>query len=622
MDSKQAKAGKGNRVPKEKPDNAKKMASQRADLTFSIPKSNFSDWYEELMVTAGIVDKHWDIKGMPIFLPYGYTMHNNIMHLFEDEYANIGIKQCQFPAYIPRSFLEKEADHVKGFQSECFWHEDSMCLRPTSETAMYSMFSLWVKSLDDLPLMVHQSCNVYRYETKNTKPLIRVREIPWNEAHTVHETPEEAKELLESCWQIVHRVLTERLSIDGLRLRRPDWDRFPGAEFTDVLDVVMPCGRVLQTIGAHYLGTHFSKVFDIQVNGEHRYMTCIGVSTRALAAVLSMHGDDKGLIVPTDIAPTQVVIVPMISDYMEDPYFTILPNGSVDPSCKAVTNGFIILNSDGSVNPESPITIPGFIRLTPEGVIDQTCPAFTSGFVVLNAEQKVDPECPALSCSFISLLPTGAINPEAPLVKQSHIQLVDGVIPKNNKAVQKAKEYLMQIKVKELEQELKNAGFRVSVDRDTSKRPGEKFYFYEMKGIPLRIEFGARDYDNNECVLVVRGIEGKFTLKLNNIVEECRNYLGQYDSALKQRAQAHLKSRIVDASSVEEIGAILEQGGFARIPYHTMTKDGAEGVQYIHERCGGEIRGYRPLEQQPGEGIKCIITGKPAKFWAYVARSY
>jgi prolyl-tRNA synthetase len=175
------------------------------------------------------------------------------------------------------------------------------------------MFHLWVRSEDDLPCMVHQTCTVWRYETKNTRPLIRVREIPWNEAHTAHSTPEEALDLLSSCWRIVHHVLTERLSIDGLRLRRPDWDRFPGADHTDVLDVVMPCGRVLQTVGAHYLGQHFSKVFDIGVNGENSYMTCIGVSTRALAAVLSMHGDDKGLIVPAEIAPIQVIVVPIIN---------------------------------------------------------------------------------------------------------------------------------------------------------------------------------------------------------------------------------------------------------------------------------------------------------------------
>lgn len=476
----------------------KVQASQRADLTFHVPKSNFADWFEELMVTAGIVDKHWDIKGMPIFCHYGYTMHNSIMKLFEDEYAAIGIKQCQFPAFIPRSFLEAEADHVKGFQSECFWHEDEMCLRPTSETAMYSMFAKWVKTLDDLPCMVQQSCNVYRYETKGTKPLIRVREIPWNEAHTAHATPDEALEILGKCWDIVHKNLTLALSIDGLRLRRPDWDRFPGAEFTDVLDVVMPCGRVLQTVGAHYLGQHFSKVFNIAVNGENSYMTCIGVSTRVLAAVLSAHGDDKGLIVPTIIAPIQVVIVP--------------------------------------------------------------------------------------------------------------------ILRKDNEALLK--------RVNEMKAELKAAGIRTYIDDDTTRSPGEKFYYWEMKGVPLRIEVGPRDLEKNECVLVVRGIEGKHTVHLSQFAQECADWLAKYDNALRERAQAHLQSRIVDCTNIDDLPGILEKGGFARIPYWTMGKEGKEGAERVHDVCGGEIRGYRPFEQQPGEDVKCLITGKPAKFWAYVARAY
>jgi prolyl-tRNA synthetase len=498
----QPRGGKG-KAPKEakggKPQ--AKSAAQNADVTFASSKEQFSDWFEELMVTAGIVDKHWDVKGMPIFLPYGYYMHLAIMKLFEREYGQLGIRQCQFPAFIPRSFLEREADHVKGFQSECFWHEDKMCLRPTSETAMYSMFHMWVNSIEDLPCMVHQTCQVYRYETKSTKPLIRVREIPWNEAHTAHATREEAIGLLDECWRIVHVNLTEKLSIDGLRLRRPDWDRFPGAEYTDVLDVVMPCGRVLQTVGAHYLGQHFSKVFDIghAVDNECAYMTCIGVSTRVLAAVLSMHGDDKGLILPSEIAPYQIIIVPILNKKTED---------------------------------------------------------------------------------------------------------------------------AMNHKIEEMRAQLSAAGIRVRVDSNQQKRPGEKYFYYEMKGVPMRIEFGMRDLDKGECVVAVRGIEGKQTIKLDELVPRCQEALVAYDVALRERAQAHLQSRIVDCGSLEEISGVLEKGGFARIPYHTMGREGAEGAEKIHEQCGGEIRGYRPLEEQPSAGETCIVTGQPAKYWAYVARAY
>jgi prolyl-tRNA synthetase len=484
--------------PKSKP-KPKDEAAQRSDLTVASSKGDFADWFEELMLTAGVVGKNWDVKGMPVFLPYGYSMHNSIIKLFEDEYAKLGIRQCQFPAFIPRSFLEREADHVKGFQAECFWYKDEMCLRPTSETAMYSMFHRWVRSEDDLPLMVHQSCTVWRYETKNTRPLIRVREIPWNEAHTAHSTPGEALELLEDCWGVVHRVLTERLSIDGLRLRRPDWDRFPGAEHTDVLDVVMPCGRVLQTIGAHYLGQHFSKVFDIAVNGENAYMTCIGVSTRALAAVLSMHGDDKGLIVPAEIAPIQVIVVPIIN---------------------------------------------------------------------------------------------------------------------------KASEQAVTERVAEIVAELRSAGLRARADLSPQKRPGDKYYYYDMMGVPLRIEFGPNDMKKGVCVLAVRGLEGKREVPLDNVATVCVAAMAEYAAALRERAQAHLQSRIVDCTELADLKGILAAGGFARIPYHTMAKEGGKGAEEIHTLCGGEIRGFRPEEPTPPEGTKCLVTGDPAKFWAYIARAY
>lgn len=494
------KAEKKQKQPKQPKQNQKKQAAQSSDLTFSASKSNFSEWFDELMATAGVVDsKHVDVKGIPIFLPFGYYMHKAIMKLFEDEYKALGIQMYQFPAFIPRSFLTREAEHVKGFEKECFWSEEKMCLRPTSETVMYSMFHHWVRTVDDLPCMVQQSCNVYRYETKNTRPLIRVREIPWNETHTAHATPEEAKAILEDYWALVHRVLTEQLSIDGLRLRRPEWDKFPGAEYTDVLDVVMPCGRVLQTVGCHYLGQHFSKVFDIKADGEFSYMTCIGVSTRVLASVLSMHGDDKGLVLPSVIAPYQVIIVPIIN-------------------------------------------------------------------------------------------------------KKTEAAMIE--------------------KVEEMKKQLLDAGIRARADLSQQKRPGDKFFFYEMKGIPLRIEFGMRDLESGNFVLAIRGIEGKQVVPLADLVSKCQESLVSYDDALRERAKAHLKSRIVDCDSLDAISDVLKQGGFARIPYFTMEKDGAEGAEIVHDKCGGEIRGYRPYEQQPGEDVKCIVTGKPAKYWAYVARAY
>lgn len=378
-----------------------------------------------------------------------------------------------------------------------------MCLRPTSETAMYSMFSKWIKTEEDLPLLVQQTCNVFRYETKGTKPLIRVREIPWNEAHTCHSTPQEAIEFLSKTWESLISLFQDTLSVNGMKLRRPEWDKFPGGEFTDVLDVVMPCGRVLQSIGSHYLGQHFSQAFNIKFTDNSKtdfaYMTCIGVSTRALATVLSIHGDDKGLVVPSIIAPYQVIIVPI----------------------------------------------------------------FKKG-----CEEK------------------------------------------------------MNLIINEIKLKLNNINLRVQIDLDSSKHPGEKYYLYEMKGVPIRIDFGPKDMEKNQCVLVIRTIEGKLTVSLDNIENEVKNALIKYDQALKERSKVHFHSRIVDCSTLDEVKESLDHGGFAKIPFFTMDKDGKGPAEFIREKTGGEIRGWSPTDNQPGEGTQCIISKNPAKYYAYVARAY
>jgi prolyl-tRNA synthetase len=186
----------------------------------------------------------------------------------------------------------------------------------------------------------------------------------------------------------------------------------------------------------------------------------------------------------------------------------------------------------------------------------------------------------------------------------------------------KTEEAMLGHRAEEIRSQLSAAGIRVRVDNKRQKRPGEKYFYYEMKGVPMRIEFGMRDLEKSECVVAVRGIEGKMTVKLDELVPKCLEALTAYDAALRNRAQAHLQSRIVDCGSLDVISDVLETGGFARIAYHTMSAEGAEGANIIHERCGGEIRGFRPLEDQPNAGETCIVTGQPAKYWAYVARAY
>lgn len=180
---------------------------------------------------------------------------------------------CMFVLFLPYNSFSKEVFWVtKGGEKDL---DNPAALRPTSETAMYSLFSLWVRSFRDLPVKIHQTCCVYRYETKDTLPLIRAREIHWNEGHTCHATGEEALQMLEDAWASYLYLLNEKLCVFGLRLRRPIWDRFAGAEHTDVMDSILPSGKVLQIVGAHYLGQKFAVPFDIKfLNQSNEFEVC------------------------------------------------------------------------------------------------------------------------------------------------------------------------------------------------------------------------------------------------------------------------------------------------------------------------------------------------------------
>jgi prolyl-tRNA synthetase len=486
------------------------MAEEKT--TFNIDKQNkFAEWYDRILVEADIMDKRYPIKGMPIFTKYGYHMHCAIMEILEQEWTKQNIDKVQFPVLIPESYLTKEASHLEGFSAEVFWAteggdkklEVKCALRPTSETAMYSMFSLWVRSFRDLPLKVHQTCSVYRYETKDTLPLIRAREIHWNEAHTCHATEQDAIDNLEAAWKSYLYLLNDRLGVYGIRLRRPEWDKFAGAVHTDVLDCVLPSGKVLQTVGAHYLGQIFSSSFDIKFlneRNEHEfsYMTCYGVSTRVLACALSSHGDDKGLILPSAIAKWKVVITPLIFK--------------------------------------------------------------GKGAAVIEA----------------------------------------------GKVWKKV---------------LDDAGISVVLD-DSDKAPGEKYYFWEMKGVPLRLEIGPKDLEKDQVCLVRRDGAGKTFVASNLAIETIREVLITQDASLNAKSKAYAASKVVTCMTLDEAAHVLKSnGGFVRIPFFSTGLDGGEGEKIIHERCNAEVRGFMPGETID-VGLKCAATGKPAVVWAYCAKSY
>ncbi len=287
---------------------------------------DFGEWYRRMLAENNLVDDRYEVKGMLIYRGNGMRIIRQMSRFLEELLERDGHEPTMFPILAPENLLKKEAEHIAGFSDEVYWvtHagetmlDRKMALRPTSETIMYPMFSLWVRTFQDLPIKVHQTVTVYRCETKQTRPLIRSREIYWNEGHTAFAKREEALENIETIKGIYTELITGLLCIPVDINKRPDWDKFPGAEYTIAFETIMPDGKTLQVATIHNLGQHFSKVFDIvfdDENGEkkHAWQTSYGPGFgRLLAATVAVHGDSKGMVLPPDVAPIQVVIIPII----------------------------------------------------------------------------------------------------------------------------------------------------------------------------------------------------------------------------------------------------------------------------------------------------------------------
>ena len=285
---------------------------------------NFSQWYHNILEEASIIDSRYPIKGMSVWLPKGFKLRKHIIEPLK-KLLDKDHEEVLFPLLVPEDELAKEGIHVKGFEDEVYWvtHggqkelNKKLAIRPTSETAMYPMFSLWVRSHIDLPMKFYQVVNTFRYETKHTRPLIRVREITtFKEAHTVHATKEEADEQVKEAIKI-YKEFFDTLAIPYLLSKRPIWDKFPGADYTMAFDTLMPDGKTLQIGTVHNLGQTFAKTFDItyetaESTHDYVYQTCYGLSDRVIASVIGIHGDEKGLRLPPQIAPNQVTIIPII----------------------------------------------------------------------------------------------------------------------------------------------------------------------------------------------------------------------------------------------------------------------------------------------------------------------
>ena len=302
-----------------------------AELGITVKKEeNFSEWFTQVITKADLVDQRYNVQGFIVHKPWAMRMIKAIYRIFEGELEKTGHEPVLFPLVIPEENFEKEKEHVKGFKPEVFWVTEAgdeklerrLALRPTSETAFYQMYALWVTSWRDLPLKLYQSVTVYRYE-RHTRPFIRGREFLWIEAHDVFATHEEALKQIREDMENTRKVVWERLGIPFLFLRRPPWDKFAGAEDTYAADTIMPDGRVLQISSTHDLGQRFAKAFGIlftDKDGTKKYawQTCYGPGIwRIVAALISIHGDDKGLVLPFEVAPIQVAIIPIYYEEAE-----------------------------------------------------------------------------------------------------------------------------------------------------------------------------------------------------------------------------------------------------------------------------------------------------------------
>jgi prolyl-tRNA synthetase len=289
---------------------------------------NFSEWYNQIVIKADLAD-YAPVRGCMVVKPYGWALWENIQQALDKRFKASGHVNAAFPLLIPMSFLEKEKEHVAGFSPELavVTHgggeklEEPLVVRPTSETIIGYMYSKWVKSYRDLPILINQWGNVVRWEMR-TRMFLRTLEFFWQEGHTVHSTPEEALEETRRMLDTYYDFAVNEGAVPVIRGRKSQTEKFAGAAASYTIEGMMRDTRALQSGTSHYFGQNFAKAFDIKFLNksnelEFAYTTSWGLSTRFIGAIIMTHGDDQGLILPPRLAPIQVVIVPIFRDDAE-----------------------------------------------------------------------------------------------------------------------------------------------------------------------------------------------------------------------------------------------------------------------------------------------------------------
>jgi prolyl-tRNA synthetase len=301
------------------------------ELGITVKKSvDFSDWYTQCVLKSGIAD-YSPSKGFIVLRPYGYAIWEIIKDILDNELKRTGHKNGFLPVLIPESLLTREKDHFDGFMPEVFWVTRSgdcdlgekLAVRPTSETLAYSMFSKWISSYRDLPLKLNFWNSALRAEIKSTKPLIRNSEFLWQEGHTAHTDESDADKEVRMILDVYKYLIEEYLAIPTISGLKTDKEKFVGAKYTTCIESLMADGKVLQMATSHNLGQNFSKPFEIKfldkdTNEQFVWQTSWGISWRVIGALIMVHGDDKGIILPPKISPTQVIIVPIYRDQSKE----------------------------------------------------------------------------------------------------------------------------------------------------------------------------------------------------------------------------------------------------------------------------------------------------------------
>jgi prolyl-tRNA synthetase len=465
------------------------------------------EWYAEVVKKAGLAD-YAPMSGFIVTRPRGYALWEAIQGRLDGWFKETGVQNAYFPMFIPESYLEREKEVVEGFDPEVAWvtqggHEEleeRLAVRPTSESIIAPYLSKWVRSHRDLPLRVNQWCSVVRWEATETKPFFRTKEFLWQEGHTAHRDEADAWDETMTRLEQYERVYEDVLAIPVLRGRKPEHDKFPGADTTTTVEALMPDGKSVQGGTSHYLGQHFARAFDITYVDEDEeervaHTTSWGISWRALGALIMTHSDDQGLVLPPTVAPTQIVVVPI---WQEENREEVLKYGE------------------------------------------------------------------------------------------------------------------------ELTAALREAGLRVEFDDRDERNPGFKFNEHELNGVPLRIEIGPHEVEDDEATLVHRPDGEKSVVGRERIAEAVKEHLETIYAKLYAAAEERLEENVREASDrAELLGTIGRHGGYVRAPWcgeeacETEIKDEiAAGIVMV------------PLDGDEPEGKDCAVCGERATETAYFAKSY